>query len=121
MKKQLILIADDEPAMLKLYAGMFSGTGYSVTMAASVAEARGLIEANDYDLLVADLVFPDGRGTELVKLFAKKRAGAKSLLVTGSVFAKKELAGVEIYECLHKPFKAAHFMSTVKEALGGED
>lgn len=113
-----ILIADDDPAMLKLYARMFSGTDYVITMAASVLEARGFIEVNQYDLLVTDLMFLDGMGTELIKLFNKRCTEAKSLLVTGSNPAEKELVGVEIYKCFDKPFKAEHFMSTVNRLLG---
>ena len=112
-----ILIADDDPAMLKLYARIFSNTNCSVTMAASFAEARGFIEANHYDLLVTDLMLTDGIGTELVKLFLKKCADAKSLMVTGSSIEKKELAGVGICECFDKPFNVEHFVSAVSRAL----
>jgi len=64
-----ILIADYDPAILKLYTRIFATTGYSSTMAASISEARGFLETNHYDLLVTDLMFPDGLGTELVELF----------------------------------------------------
>jgi len=66
-----ILIADDDPAMRRLYTRIFSETNYSITIATSVAEARGFIETNHYDLLVTDLMFPDGLGTELVKLLKR--------------------------------------------------
>jgi DNA-binding NtrC family response regulator len=113
-----ILIADDDPAMLRLYTRIFSDKDYSITMAASFAEARGCIEMSSYDLLITDLMLMDGLGTELVKLFEKKRAGAKSLLVTGSDPSEKELAVAGVYECLDKPFNVEHFLSAVDGALG---
>lgn len=116
-----ILIADDEPSMQKLYVRMFSGTEYVITLAASVGEARNFIEANHYDLLITDLMFPDGLGTELVKLFQKKRTGAKSLLVTGFRPPEIELRGAGICECFDKPLKLEPFMSAVRNALGAED
>lgn len=113
-----ILIADDDPGMLRLYTRMFSGTGYSITLAASVVDARYFLEANHYDLLVTDLMFPDGLGTELVKLFRKRRLGAQSLLVTGSCPSETELAEAGLSECFDKPLKIDPFMSAVSKALG---
>lgn len=112
-----ILIADDEKAMLNLYSRLFAGTGYSLTLAASFAEAADLIAKNAYDLLITDLAFPDGVGTELVKLYEKKKAGARSLLVTGSAPADKELDLPDSAAYFEKPFKVDVFMAAVEEAL----
>lgn len=57
---------------------------YSVTLASSGREAATLISENNYDVLVTDFELQDGLGTELVKLFRKKKEGAKSFLVSGS-------------------------------------
>ena len=110
-----ILVADDDPAMLHLYTLVFSGTDYSISMASSFAEAEKLIGANSYDLLVADLMLGDGLGTELIALFEKKRCGAKSLLVSGSV-AELDLEPLpETY--IEKPFRVEVFLSAVAKAL----
>ncbi len=109
-----ILIADDDKAMLNLYTRIFSGRGYVFTLAASFSEAAGLIKNNDYDLLVTDLMFPDGIGTELMKLFEGKKAGAKSLLVTGYA-PIADLPGTA--QCFEKPFKVETFMAAVEKAL----
>lgn len=114
-----ILAADDDKNLLKLYARIFAGKEYALTTAGSFTEASRLIEANSYDLLVTDLMFPDGLGTELIKLFKKKRAGAKSLLVTGSPEAveRSECAGITGY--FLKPFEVWRFMTAVTKALNG--
>jgi len=114
-----ILVADDEKCILDLYARIFTGKGYSLAMASSFAEASGLIETNNYDLLVTDLFFPDGLGTELVKLFEKKRAGAKALMVTGAPDADEMMAGVVVAERFPKPFEVRRFMAAVTKALNG--
>ncbi len=112
-----ILVADDDPEMRRLYARLFTGSEYSITMASSFAEASGFIASNHYDLLVTDLMLTDGLGTELIKIFNKKRAGAKSLLVTGSsgVDGVLERAGIDDY--FEKPFKVEHFMAAVEKRL----
>jgi len=112
-----ILIADDDPAMLRLYNRIFSDKEYSVTMAASFSEASGLIESGCYDLLVTDLMLTDGLGTELIRLFEKKRKGAKSMLVTGSTPKGEDLRNAGISDYFEKPFKVESFMSAVAKVL----
>lgn len=114
-----ILLADDDEDIINLYARIFKGTDYSLTPALSFTQAAALIEANHYDLLVTDLVFPDGRGTELIKLFGKKSAGAKSLLVTGETDAQEVLQRAGITDFFTKPFEVHRFMSAVTKAMGG--
>lgn len=112
-----ILVADDEKAMLGLYSRLFAGKGYSLTLATSFAEAAELIGKNSYDLLVTDLAFPDGVGTELVKMFDAKKAGARSLMVTGSNPDDKplDLPASAVY--FEKPFKVEDFLAAVELAL----
>jgi DNA-binding NtrC family response regulator len=113
-----ILVADDDKAMLNLYSRIFSGKDYVIAMAESFAAAAELIRDNDYDLLVTDLMFPDGIGTELVKLFEKKRAGAKSLVVTGSAPLDGSLLKSGAAAYFEKPFKVESFMAAVENAVG---
>lgn len=110
-----ILVADDDMAMLNIYKRIFSGTGYSISLASSFAEAAGLINSANYDLLVTDLLLEDGLGTELIRMFEKKRDGARSLLVTGSLAELAPEQRPEVY--LEKPFKLEVFMTAVNKAL----
>ena len=112
-----ILVADDDKVMLNLYSRIFSGKDYSIVMASSFSEAADLIKNNSYDLLVTDLMFPDGIGTELVKLFEKKRAGARSLVVTGSAPADRSLLKSGATAVFEKPFKVESFMAAVENAV----
>ncbi len=112
-----ILVADDDVDMRKFYARIFLDTGYSLSIAGSVAEASALMEANTYDLLVTDLELQDGLGTELINAFGKIRPKAKSLLVTGSTKDDGRLGSSGAFECFEKPFKIEAFMAAVKRAL----
>jgi len=114
-----ILVADDEKAMLGLYSRLFSGKAYRLTLASSFAEASRLIAQNSYDLLVTDLTFPDGLGTDLVRLFDEKTAGAKSMLVTGSNPQDRKLDLPVSALCFEKPFKVDVFLAAVERALAG--
>ncbi len=64
-----MLIADDEPEMLRLLARMIQSlpARYVVREAHGGEEAMGLIEAEPPDVVLADLVMPDLGGDELVR------------------------------------------------------
>lgn len=110
-----ILIADDDAAMLDIYRRLFVGTEYSVSKTSSFAEAARLINSGKYDLLITDLMLGDGLGTDLIKLFEKKQAGARSLLVSGSVGILPPEQIPDVY--FEKPFNAEAFMSAVDKVL----
>ena len=112
-----ILAADDDKAILRLYTRMFSGEGYALTKVETFGEAADLISRNDYDLLITDLMFPDGIGTELIKAFNKKKDDARSLLVTGSVNAHELLSKEGVREYIEKPFKVESFLAVVNKVL----
>ena len=109
-----ILVADDDAAMLDVYARLFAGTDYVISKTSSFAEAARLINSHNYDLLITDLMLGDGLGTDLIKLFEAKQAGA-CLLVSGSVgiLAPEQIPAVYF----EKPFKAEVFMAVVNKAL----
>lgn len=111
-----ILVAEDDGAMRCIYTRIFSGTDYAVSLASSFAEAVKLLNTTDYDLLITDLQLKDGLGTDLIRLFEKKRAGAKSFLVTGSLQEVEEGQLPEL--CFEKPLNVEEFISAVAEALG---
>ena len=116
MPKQ-ILVADDDPVLLGLYMRILAGTGYAVSRASSFAEATALINANTYDLLVTDLMFPDGVGTDLITIFERRQGCAKCILVTGSgtEINLKHIPPLAAY--FEKPLNAEAFIAAVTRIL----
>lgn len=111
-----ILVADDDQAMLGLYRRVFSQTDYSVTQADSYARAANLLKDGGYDLLITDYLFPDGVGTELIRMF-RETCGGRSMLVTGTS-GYSEQADAAGADCLiRKPFRVEQFLEAVGKAL----
>jgi len=110
-----ILVVDDDAAMLNVYTHLFTGTDYLITKTSSFTDAARLINSNNYDLLITDLMLGDGLGTELIKIFERKQAGAKSLLVSASIAMLTANQIPDVY--FEKPLKAEVFMAAVAEAL----
>jgi CheY-like chemotaxis protein len=61
-----ILLIEDEDSIRSALVRALERDGHVVRAAASLAEARGLLEAGRPDLAVSDLKLPDGDGLELV-------------------------------------------------------
>ena len=112
-----ILVADDDREMLDLYSRLFTHHGYDCALAESIAEAAALIGERDFDLLVTDLMFPDGLGTDLAKRFAEKYGGQQSILVTGCPPAPEALANWPVSVCLPKPVDTKKLIRAVRKAL----
>ncbi len=64
-----ILVVEDEEAHAELLSRAFEAENsgkYVVTVARRLREARDYLQSWVPDLVIADLLLPDGRGTELV-------------------------------------------------------
>jgi len=97
-----ILAADDEKTIRTLYGKIFPAERYSVTFAESVAEAHKLLDSGTYDLLISDLLFPDGTGLELIRRF-REEGPDRSILITGAL-SEEALSLLEKKEGLIKSF-----------------
>ncbi len=63
-----VLIADDDPAILRLVTAIVEKEGYIVAAARDGKEAYRLLQSNkDFEAAIFDVVMPYIQGTELVK------------------------------------------------------
>ena len=67
-----ILVVEDEPAIAESVAYALGRDGFSVTLAATAGQAAALAESAD--LVVLDLMLPDGSGFDLIALWRGARA-----------------------------------------------
>lgn len=64
---QRILHVEDDPDLVQIVAGQI-GNAVSFVSAVSLAAARKLLGKERFDLVILDLILPDGRGEELLPL-----------------------------------------------------
>ena len=106
--RNVALVVDDEPLVLRRLARLVAGRGYVVLTAGSLAEAWPRL-AEDPDVLITDLQLGDGRGEELaVASFA--RVPGRPIIVCSGFGADDalcaRLAGAHL-TFLPKPFTHA--------------
>jgi DNA-binding response OmpR family regulator len=71
-----ILVVDDEPHILSFLHDNLSNDDYAVITASSLAKARSLLHAHSPDVIVLDVMLPDGTGFDLCR---EVRAGGESV------------------------------------------
>lgn len=79
------LIVEDNPSELQGLASLVRSQGFEATCVRSLAEARRHLELATPDVLLCDLILPDGRGSELLDEIRDRDSTIKTLLITASV------------------------------------
>ncbi len=67
--KPLILMVEDEPDVLHINARMMTRRGYEVLCAENYVTAKALLDQHIPDLLILDIMLPDGSGYDLCDSF----------------------------------------------------
>ena len=71
MIKPTILIVEDEPEVLRINARMLKRRGYDVITAGTVEESYRLLSSVAPDMLILDIMLPDGSGYDICEKFRR--------------------------------------------------
>lgn len=114
--KKILLVEDDRHIALALQIRL-SAAGYSVRLAANVAEATALVSAQVPDVAVIDVNLPDGNGISLMQSFNSLRLAVPIVSIIMSASRRHGLveealaAGASTF--LEKPFPSSVLMEAV--------
>jgi CheY-like chemotaxis protein len=118
---ELVLMVEDDAAMLKVSLMMLETLGYRVLVAGNPGEAIRLAKENvaELDLLLTDVVMPEMNGKELAKLVDKIKPGLKCLFASGYTANVIAHHGVldEGINFIQKPFSMQDLAAKVREVL----
>ena len=91
-----VLIVDDEEAFCNATARAFRRAGHEVSVANSLAAARCCLASRVPDLLVLDIMLPDGTGMELLaQLGGESQPGpARTVMLTGHDSVKRIITSI---------------------------
>jgi len=110
-----ILLVEDQQDVRLLLEHVLLGSGYEVDVAETVAQARSLLDAASYDLVIADGRLPDGSGIAVAD--AAKEREMKTLLVTGYAF-RHDTYDLLRHEYLLKPVRPSELLLTLRRLIG---
>ncbi len=118
-----ILLVDDHPGARAAVAGMLASLGYTVVEAGTVAQAELAASAEDarFDLLISDVVLPDGDGPHLAERIARASPTCAVLFISGytanAIVTSGELDPSVNF--LSKPFSLADLAAKVRSVIDG--
>ncbi len=117
--KPKILVIDDELGIREGCRRVLQPLGYEVHSAESFQVGLSKIQTEPYDLILIDVMMPDGRGIDLLNPIHQKDPEAVSLIITG--YATTELAIEAIkrgaYDFISKPFDSDVLTLAVNQGL----
>jgi DNA-binding NtrC family response regulator len=78
-----VLVADDEEGIRGLLRHWLEDHGHHVVTVASAQEATRILGEQSFDVVITDIVMPDGDGYELIGMFRKAQPGARIVAISG--------------------------------------
>lgn len=109
-----ILVVEDDASVLQFVSEVLSHHGYRVKTASNCSEAIAATTAGSFDLLLTDVILPDGTSYELVKDLQEDNSKLNVLFMSG--YAPGE-GWLENRAHLQKPFTADALLRYVRRAI----
>ena len=121
MKK--LLVVDDDLEIRRILETILEKAGYSCAGAASVQEARGLMNENVFDLVLLDIMMPGESGLNLLEELSGSHPATAVIMVTAidDLETAKRAMGAGVYGYVIKPFMQNELIITVANALRRRD
>lgn len=118
--QQHILILEDDCSIAELLVWILSDAGYRVTCVQSLREARRVCAQSLPDVIIADLLLPDGFGSDFVGEMTSAYNGSSPASIVLSAVPEAHYyahaAGANL--CLSKPFDLADLLDSISRLLG---
>ncbi|HEY1125812.1 MAG TPA: nitrogen regulation protein NR(I) [Sphingobium sp.] len=114
-----VLVVDDDPAICVVIAEALKRQGHVVRTVGSIAERRAALAAFKPDLLVTDVMLPDGDGLDDVSELIKADPQLKVIILSAqnTLNTAVRATGQGAFEYLPKPFDLNELTRAVAEAL----
>ena len=111
---QVVLLVEDEPALMRSTARMLRNSGYVVLEAPYGADAVAMAHATPIDLLLTDVVMPELSGRQVADEVRMLQPEVGVLFMSG-YDPERAPAG----DLLRKPFRPNELATRVREVLDG--
>jgi DNA-binding NtrC family response regulator len=114
-----LLIIDDEASLRDFLGIVFEGEGWRVEAAATLAEGRMLIGKREPDVVLCDLMLPDGSGIDLLHDLKAQDPSIAFIMITAHTSTKTAVEALKAgaLDYIAKPFDIEELKIIVRKAV----
>lgn len=119
-----ILVADDVEEICQLLRQWLAEAGHEVKYALTGNAARQMLATQHFDVVVADVLMPDGDGLELIQVCKQADASARIIAISGGGkymcgdLCLRMANGLGAHAMIAKPFKREQFLAEIGSVVG---
>ena len=113
-----ILIVDDESSLRDFLTIVFEEDGWHVETAASLGDARAALQRQEPDLVLCDLMLPDGSGLDLLRDIKAQNPSVAVVMITAHTSTKSAVDALKAgaFDYIAKPFDIDELKIIVRKA-----
>ncbi len=114
-----LLVVDDEQSMQDFLRLLLESEGYEVVLASSMNQGLERFREGGIDLVLSDILMPDGNGLELLKAIKGLDDKASVIMMTAYASTKTAIEAMKLgaYDYVSKPFDVDELKLLVQKAL----
>jgi DNA-binding NtrC family response regulator len=118
-----LLIVDDESSLRDFLSIVFEGEGWDVRAAASLHEARERLHESEPDLVLCDLMMPDGSGLDFLREMKAQSEAVPVIMITAYTSTQSAVSALKAgaYDYIAKPFDIEELKIIVRKAVERRD
>jgi two-component system nitrogen regulation response regulator GlnG len=119
MTDSVILVADDDRAIRTVLSQALGRAGHHVRTTGNAATLWRWVSDGEGDLVITDVLMPDGNGLDLIPQIRKRRPDLRVIAMSAqnTLLTAVKAAERGAFEYIPKPFDLNELMSTVDRAL----
>ncbi|KEP71540.1 sigma-54-dependent Fis family transcriptional regulator [Thioclava sp. BHET1] len=114
-----VLVADDDRTIRTVLTQALTRAGCKVHATASLVTLMRWVEEGKGDLVISDVMMPDGNGLEALPRIGQERPGLPVIVISAqnTIMTAIQAAEAEAYDYLPKPFDLPDLMKRAQKAL----
>jgi len=116
-----LLVVDDNQQIRELLVSALQPEGFCcIETAEGAVQARRRLEERSFDVVITDILMPDGDGIELMQWASDHCPGASWMVLTGNATVDTAVRALQLgaFDFITKPLDSlAHLRTTVRHAL----